>query len=50
MCFAPPGFRSCVPIVADRREGRARHLMEPPYVIKPVNEGSSVGIYVIPKG
>ena len=28
-------------IVVDRREAAARHLMEPPYVIKPVNEGSS---------
>ena len=37
-------------IVADRREAGARHLMEPPYVIKPVNEGSSVGIYIIRKG
>jgi D-alanine-D-alanine ligase len=24
--------------------------MEPPYVIKPVNEGSSVGVYIIRKG
>jgi len=30
-------------IVVDRREAAARHLMEPPYVVKPVNEGSSVG-------
>jgi D-alanine-D-alanine ligase len=37
-------------IVADRREAGARHLMEPPYVIKPVNEGSSVGIYIIAAG
>src|ERR1700744_1489273 len=37
-------------IVADRREVAGRHLMEPPYVIKPVNEGSSVGIYIIRKG
>jgi D-alanine-D-alanine ligase len=37
-------------IVADRREAGARHLMEPPYVIKPVNEGSSVGVYIIRKG
>ena len=28
-------------IVADRRAGGAQHLMEPPYVVKPVNEGSS---------
>ncbi len=37
-------------IVADRREAGANHLMEPPYVIKPVNEGSSVGVYIIRKG
>jgi D-alanine-D-alanine ligase len=37
-------------IVADRREVAQGHLMEPPYVIKPVNEGSSVGIYIIRKG
>ncbi len=37
-------------IVADRKEAGAKHLMEPPYVIKPVNEGSSVGIYIIRKG
>src|SRR5437868_226607 len=37
-------------IVADRRSVAAEHLMEPPYVIKPVNEGSSVGIYIIRKG
>jgi len=37
-------------IVADRRETAARHLMEPPYVIKPVNEGSSVGVFIIRKG
>ena len=28
-------------IVADRREAASAHLMEPPYVVKPVNEGSS---------
>ena len=37
-------------IVVDRREAASRHLMEPPYVIKPVNEGSSVGIFIIRKG
>ena len=37
-------------IVCDRREAGARHLMEPPYVVKPVNEGSSVGIFIIRKG
>ena len=37
-------------IVVDRHQAAAAHLMEPPYVIKPVNEGSSVGIYIIRKG
>ena len=29
---------------------RAGHVMEPPYVVKPNNEGSSVGIYIVPAG
>jgi D-alanine-D-alanine ligase len=37
-------------IVCDRRAAAAQHLMEPPYVVKPVNEGSSVGIFIIRKG
>src|SRR5258706_8497215 len=37
-------------IVADRHALAGTHLMEPPYGIKPVNEGSSVGIYIIRKG
>ncbi|HEX3755970.1 MAG TPA: D-alanine--D-alanine ligase [Rhizomicrobium sp.] len=37
-------------ILANRREAAARHLMEPPYVVKPVNEGSSVGVFIIRKG
>src|ERR1700743_456669 len=37
-------------IVVDRREAAARHLMEPPYVVKRGNEGSSVGVFIIRKG
>jgi D-alanine-D-alanine ligase len=37
-------------LIADRRDAGREHLMEPPYVIKPVNEGSSVGVYIIRKG
>ncbi|HEX3809709.1 MAG TPA: D-alanine--D-alanine ligase [Rhizomicrobium sp.] len=37
-------------IVVDRRAAAAQHLMEPPYVVKPVNEGSSVGVFIIRKG
>jgi D-alanine-D-alanine ligase len=37
-------------LVVDRREAAAHHLMDPPYVVKPVNEGSSVGVFIIRKG
>ena len=36
--------------VVDRMKAAAEHLMEPPYVVKPVNEGSSVGIFIVRKG
>jgi D-alanine-D-alanine ligase len=36
--------------VVDRKQAAAQHLMEPPYVVKPVNEGSSVGVFIIRKG
>ena len=48
--FAAAGIPVVNSVVADRREAGSRHLMEPPYVIKPVNEGSSVGVYIIRKG
>jgi D-alanine-D-alanine ligase len=34
-------------LVASRFEAARRHLMEPPYVVKPVNEGSSVGVFIV---
>ena len=34
-------------ILARASEVRARHVMTPPYVVKPNNEGSSVGIYIV---
>lgn len=37
-------------IIADRHDVAAAHLMAPPYVIKPVNEGSSVGIFIVKEG
>jgi len=37
-------------IVADRRKVAEQHLMAPPYVVKPVNEGSSVGVFIIRPG
>jgi len=38
--FRAAGLPVVNSIVVDRREAAARHLMEPPYVVKPVNEGS----------
>jgi D-alanine-D-alanine ligase len=33
-----------------RREALAQHVMPPPYVVKPVSEGSSVGVVIVPPG
>jgi D-alanine-D-alanine ligase len=33
--------------LAPRDEVRRRHVMAPPYVVKPNNEGSSVGVYLV---
>jgi D-alanine-D-alanine ligase len=48
--FRAAGLPVVKSIVADRRAAGARHLMEPPYVVKPVNEGSSVGVFIIREG
>ncbi|MFD0857609.1 D-alanine--D-alanine ligase [Roseovarius aquimarinus] len=34
-------------IIARRDDVRAAHPMAPPYVVKPYNEGSSVGVYIV---
>jgi D-alanine-D-alanine ligase len=36
-------------ILAPSDEVRQRHVMQPPYVVKPNNEGSSVGVYIVGK-
>ncbi len=48
--FRAAGLPVVDSIVVDRRQASERHLMEPPYVVKPVNEGSSVGVFIIRKG
>jgi len=50
--YAKAVFRSAaIPvaddIVASRFEAARQHLMPPPYVVKPVAEGSSVGVFII---
>jgi D-alanine-D-alanine ligase len=37
-------------VIATTDEIRNSHVMEPPYVIKPSNEGSSVGVHIINSG
>ena len=34
-------------VLAERAEIEAAHQMPPPYVVKPFNEGSSVGVYIV---
>ena len=34
-------------VIAPAEEVKARHVMAPPYVVKPNNEGSSVGVYLV---
>ncbi|NVK46003.1 MAG: D-alanine--D-alanine ligase [Rhodobacteraceae bacterium] len=36
--------------LASRFEVEAGHVMAPPYVVKPYNEGSSVGVYIVREG
>lgn len=48
-------FRDCgLPVadhvVADRRACATEHLLPPPYVVKPIYEGSSVGIFIVRAG
>lgn len=48
--FRAAGLPVVESLLAPREEAKARHLLEPPYVVKPNNEGSSVGVYIVPHG
>ena len=37
-------------LLASREAIEAAHVMAPPYVVKPYNEGSSVGVYLVAEG
>lgn len=45
--FKAAGIPVAEGIVASRAEAARSHLMPPPYVIKPVAEGSSVGVFIV---
>lgn len=36
-------------LIAARQEAAKRHMIAPPYVIKPIAEGSSVGVFIVQK-
>lgn len=45
--YRTAGLPVVASILAGRGEVRSRHVIEPPYVVKPYNEGSSVGVYIV---
>jgi D-alanine-D-alanine ligase len=45
--FAAAGIRCPEGVVAHREEVLADHVLPPPYVVKPLNEGSSVGVRIV---
>src|SRR6202167_3193802 len=45
--FRAAGIPVAADIVISRLEAAKRHLMPPPYVIKPMAEGSSVGVFIV---
>ena len=47
MIFRAAGVPVAEDIVASRFEAAQRHLMPPPYVVKPIAEGSSVGVFIV---
>ena len=48
--FAAHGARVAKHIVASAAEVSAEHLLTPPYVAKPVAEGSSVDVHIVAEG
>jgi D-alanine-D-alanine ligase len=45
--YRTAGLPTVPSIIANKSDVCAAHPMQPPYVIKPYNEGSSVGIYIV---
>jgi D-alanine-D-alanine ligase len=48
--FSQAGLPIAESRLASKDEIEGRHVMEPPYVVKPYNEGSSVGVYIVAEG
>ena len=45
--FRAAGLPVVKSVIAPAKDVRARHVMDAPYVVKPNNEGSSVGVYLV---
>ncbi|WP_084464989.1 D-alanine--D-alanine ligase [Rubellimicrobium thermophilum] len=48
--FRQAGLPVAPSLLVSRQEVEARHVMAPPYVVKPNDEGSSVGVFIVPEG
>ena len=48
--FRAAGLPLVDSILVDRHVASERHVMKPPYVVKPVNQGSSVGVFIVRAG
>jgi D-alanine-D-alanine ligase len=48
--YASHGLPVVPSLLAPREAVEAGHLLPPPYVVKPNNEGSSVGVYIVREG
>lgn len=45
--YAAHGLPFVHSVIASAEDVEAGHVLEPPYVVKPYNEGSSVGVYIV---
>jgi D-alanine-D-alanine ligase len=48
--FRAAGLPVAEGMIRPKAEIAARHLMAPPYVVKPNSEGSSIGVVIVPEG
>ncbi len=48
--FAAAGLPVAKSVMITSEFARANHPLAPPYVVKPYNEGSSVGVYIVAEG
>ena len=48
--FRAAGLPVADSMVVNRLQAATDHQMQPPYVIKPVNQGSSVGVFIVREG